>query len=139
MAKIKAVKFHSDFCESGEIKFAAGKCYPKNAETDRCVALNFGDVVSVDEKLVTDPQQEIASTEQSEAERIAAEKAAAEQAEAERIAAEQAAAKLKLEGEIAALEEQIGGIDVAAPGGAEQVDALNVDLVAKQAELAALQ
>lgn len=73
MAKIKAVKFHSDFCEQGEIKYEAGKTYPKNSDTERCVILNFGEVVTVEEKIVIDPQ--------------AAEKAAADQAATDKATA----------------------------------------------------
>ena len=54
MAKIKAVLFWSDFCEDGKIKFEAGKNYPKNAETERCILLNFGEDVSVDKKQITE-------------------------------------------------------------------------------------
>jgi hypothetical protein len=49
MAKVKAVQFHSDFCEAGLIKFQAGKIYAKDEATTRCVLLNFGEEITVDE------------------------------------------------------------------------------------------
>jgi hypothetical protein len=52
MAKIKAVKFHSDYCQDGKIKYPAGTLLPENEELLRCVALNFAEVVSIDEKKV---------------------------------------------------------------------------------------
>ncbi len=60
MAKIKVAQFHSDFCESGEIKYAAGTTAPIDEDTRRCVALNFADIVTIDDgknskKLATEP------------------------------------------------------------------------------------
>lgn len=63
MAKIKAVKFHTDFCENGKIKYPAGTVVPVSDETERCVALNFAEFVSLDEKKVdaiSDIQDELA-------------------------------------------------------------------------------
>lgn len=56
MAKVKAVKFHSDFCEDGKIKYPAGSVLPQTEELLRCVALNFAEVVSVDEKALVEPE-----------------------------------------------------------------------------------
>jgi len=44
------VKFHSDFCEAGEIKFAAGKTYPETTETTRCIALGFAELIKQNKK-----------------------------------------------------------------------------------------
>jgi hypothetical protein len=59
MAKIKAVKFHTDFCEAGKIKYPAGTVLPQTEELLRCVALNFGEVVSVDEKALVEPEMDL--------------------------------------------------------------------------------
>lgn len=131
MAKIKAVEFHSDYCEQGRIKFKAGKAYAKNSETERCVTLNFGEVVSIDENLVMQPQP-------TEAEKVAAQKAATEQAAAE---AEKAAAALRVQAEfIQALEQEIAALEtdlVAAVD--EDKPAIQTELDAKQKELLKLQ
>lgn len=102
MAKVKAVKFHSDFCENGAIKYPAGTVLKKNDESMRCVALNFAEEESIDEKLITDP-----IAEQAEADRFAAEQTAAKQAEADRLAAEKADAIAKLNEEITHLETEL--------------------------------
>lgn len=68
MAKIKAIKFHTDFCEQGSIKFPAGSIVPETDETLRCVALNFAEQVTLDEKQLIDPSAVIASAEKAEAE-----------------------------------------------------------------------
>ena len=75
MAKIKAVKFHTDYCEEGEIKYPAETVLAQTEEALRCVALNFAEIVSVDDKTVTDPVAEKAAA-AAAAEKEAAIKAA---------------------------------------------------------------
>ena len=84
MAKIKAVKFHSDFCESGKIKYAAGATEPLDDDTHRCVALNFAEIVTIDDgksskKPAAEPVVELAA--ESADTPVASEQALAEQAE----------------------------------------------------------
>lgn len=55
MSRVKAIKFHSDFCSEGEIRFQSGKAYAKTDETKRCLELNFGEEVSVDESELSQP------------------------------------------------------------------------------------
>lgn len=120
MAKVKAVLFHSDFCQDGEIKFKAGNAYPKTHETERCVTLNFGDVASVDEDKI------------NKAAPTAAERAAAEQLAAEEKAAAEAAAE-KTKQELAAAEQAVS--DAQAAVEAEQDEAKKAELL-KAAEAA---
>lgn len=75
MAKIKAVKFHTDYCEEGEIKYPVGTVLAQTDEALRCVALNFAEIVSVDDKTVSDPVAEKAAA-AAAAEKDAAIKAA---------------------------------------------------------------
>ena len=127
MAKVKAVLFHSDFCQDGEIKFKAGNAYPKTPETERCVTLNFGDITSVDEDKI------------NKAAPTAAERAAAEQQAAEDKAAADAAAE-KAKQELAAAEQAVK--DAQAAADAEQDKAKKAELLkaveAAQQQLAAL-
>ena len=133
MAKIKAVKLHTDFCEDGVIKYPAGTTLSQNDESTRLVALNFGEVITVDEKLVTDP---------------VAEKAAADKAAADKLAAIQAkqAEIAELEAQFAALPETeepgfaagfLAKVGIGAKGSARE--SVQAALDAKRVELAALQ
>lgn len=55
MAKVKAIRFQNDFCSEGEIRFQSGKVYAVSRETKRCVELNFGEEVTVDESELSQP------------------------------------------------------------------------------------
>jgi len=151
MAKVKAVKFHSDFCELGVIKYEAGKSYVKDEETDRCVLLNFGEVVTIDDKQLATPQ--LALNEQFNADQAAAELAAAQKLAADQDAADKLAAiqtlnsdLAQLEAELAALPETeepgfaagfLAKIGIGAKGTARESVQAAID--AKRVELAALQ
>jgi hypothetical protein len=89
MAKVKAVTFHTDFCELGEIKYVAGNSYAQNADTDRCVTLNFGFTTSVDSTLVSPPP--ISAADAAVSDEAAAQAAAL--AASMQLAADQAAAQ----------------------------------------------
>ena len=73
MAKVKAYKFHSDYCLEGEIRYDSGKAYAKTDDIKRCFDLNFCEEVTIDESELSKPNPSAAERRALEAAAVTAE------------------------------------------------------------------